>query len=275
MSQQDKMGTISILGAGWLGLPLGAALVRRGFAVKGSTTREEKRPLLEKEGLQAFLIRVEEELLMSPANEDFFRSDVLFINIPPGRRRPDVADAFPRQLKSIVDQAIGKGVQKIIFVSSTSVYASEGQMAREEDELAPETASGIALKRSEEYLQQQKVDWVILRLAGLVGGDRKAGRFFAGRKDIAGGLSPVNMVHRDDCIAVISQILLQQKWGQIFNVCADEHPSRSDFYTAQAHKQGFELPTFTANYKSHKIVSNEKVKRELQYTFLHPDPMAF
>ena len=33
--------TITILGCGWLGLPLAKALVKAGYQVKGSTTREE------------------------------------------------------------------------------------------------------------------------------------------------------------------------------------------------------------------------------------------
>ena len=36
------MTKISILGCGWLGLPLAKAIVENGFSVKGSTTSSEK-----------------------------------------------------------------------------------------------------------------------------------------------------------------------------------------------------------------------------------------
>jgi 3-hydroxyisobutyrate dehydrogenase-like beta-hydroxyacid dehydrogenase len=50
------MTQISILGCGWLGLPLAKALLENGFAVKGSTTSQEKLSVLENSGIQPFLI---------------------------------------------------------------------------------------------------------------------------------------------------------------------------------------------------------------------------
>ncbi|MEO1513407.1 MAG: SDR family oxidoreductase [Bacteroidota bacterium] len=270
-----KTPSISILGAGWLGLPLGSRLHEQGYQVKGSTTRAERVSLLQENGLEAYQLKADDQL-QGDGWTDFLRSDVLFLNIPPGRRRPDVANAFPRQVRQIVETAKGVGVGKVMFVSSTSVYASEGQLAKEEDVLRPETASGIALKECESYLRNEaSLEVLILRMAGLVGGDRKAGRFFAGRKDIPGGASPVNMVHRDDCIEIICRLLQGDQWGEVFNVCADEHPSRADFYKAQATKDGFEPPTFLPDQKAHKIVSNEKLKRFLSYQYQWPDPMHF
>ena len=71
----------------------------------------------------------------------------------------------------------------------------------------------------------------------------------AGKKNLPGGQSPVNMVHRDDAIQVIAQIIASETWNETFNVCADEHPTRSLFYTAQAQKEGLEVPTFLAEAK--------------------------
>ena len=38
--------TITILGCGWLGLPLAQTLVKEGYSVKGSTTTEDKLEVL-------------------------------------------------------------------------------------------------------------------------------------------------------------------------------------------------------------------------------------
>ena len=46
MSQKDE---ISIMGCGWLGLPLAAQLVKAGYNVKGSTTTPEKLEVLQAE----------------------------------------------------------------------------------------------------------------------------------------------------------------------------------------------------------------------------------
>ncbi|WP_396187155.1 hypothetical protein [Flavobacterium sp.] len=53
------MTQISILGCGWLGLPLAKALLENGFAVKGSTTSQEKLSVLENSGIQPFIIALE------------------------------------------------------------------------------------------------------------------------------------------------------------------------------------------------------------------------
>ena len=52
------MKKISILGCGWLGLPLAKSLIEKGFSIKGSTTSEEKLQVLQNAGIQPFLISI-------------------------------------------------------------------------------------------------------------------------------------------------------------------------------------------------------------------------
>ena len=54
--------TITILGCGWLGLPLAKALVKAGYSVKGSTTREENLETLREAGLEPFLVELDPEV---------------------------------------------------------------------------------------------------------------------------------------------------------------------------------------------------------------------
>jgi len=268
--------TISIIGCGWLGLPLGAFLVEKGFDVKGSTTRQEKLSLLEESGITPFLIKVGDDLERKNIDA-FFQSKILFINIPPGRRCPDVENVYPKEIKNLIEKAKTGAVEKIIFISSTTVYGNSNDLVTEKETTNPDTSSGKALVQIEEFLKTEKrFKTTILRMAGLVGGNRKAGRFLAGKKNVPNGSARVNLVHRDDCIRLIDQIIEQEQWNEIFNVCSDEHPTRQEFYIQQAKKQGFEAPEFLENDKpSFKIVSNEKLKKALKYSFLHPDPMQF
>ncbi len=266
---------ISIIGCGWLGYPLALFLQKKGWTICGSSRSDEKLRLLEQHKIRPFKINVSDRL--HGDYKGFFKSEILIINIPPGRRNPEVVKDHTRQIQAIIQAAKEGKVEKILFVSSTGVYGNENRVMTEVDKLNPVRKSGIALEIIEKSLLKQKTfQTTIVRMAGLVGGERKAGRFLAGKKDIANGGAPINMVHRDDCIAVIYEIIRQEKWGDIFNVCADKHPSRKDFYTAQALKDGFEPPHFadegTGDYK---IISNEKVKRVLDYTFQYPDPMQF
>ena len=55
------MRQISILGCGWLGLPLAKSLLEKGFSVKGSTTTSEKIIVLENHGIAAYQIELSEQ----------------------------------------------------------------------------------------------------------------------------------------------------------------------------------------------------------------------
>jgi len=269
------MSKISIIGCGWLGLPLGQSLVEKDYKVNGSTTSVEKIPLLKSVGIIPFLIKLNPELTGENI-PDFFDTEVLIINIPPRRRREHVEQIHFEEIKNVIDAAVNAQVSKIIFCSSTGVYADNNQVATEDDTPQPGTSSTKALVRIENYLRARPtIQKTIVRLSGLVGGSRKAGRFLAGKKDVANGDALVNLVHRQDCIQVIEEIIQQGVWEETFNVCADVHPTRKDFYTQQALKQGFEPPTFKKDLPRYKIVSNQKVKAALNYSFLYSDPKQF
>ncbi len=267
---------ISIIGCGWLGLSLGKNLVENNFVVKGSTTREEKLKEIEGAGIEAFQIKVEDRII-GENTDHFFDTDILFLNIPPGRRRTDVAEAYPKEIKLVLDAAHKSGVKKVILASSTGVYANTGSTVTEDNDPQPSTQSGKALQKAEESLKQYSdMKYLILRFAGLVGGERKAGKWFAGKKGVPNGLARVNMVHREDCIAIVKALIEKDRWNTIFNVVADEHPTRIDFYKAQCLKDGFDPPSFLNESDGQfKVVSNQKIKSFLNYKLSHPDPCNF
>lgn len=278
-TQNDKtlIQTISILGCGWLGLPLGQTLARAGYTVKGSTTTTDKLLTLTEAGISPFLIKAGDNL-EGDNLRDFFQTDLLFVNIPPGGRRdPDVEETYPRKVKAIVEMAMRMEVPELVFVSSTGVYGNDNTTLDESAALNPSTASGRALVVIERYLQLLRAPRsTVLRMGGLVGSSRKPGRFLAGKKDIPNGEAPVNLVHLDDCIGLIQSLIEQEAFGHTLNVVADGHPTRAAFYTAQAEKEGLEPPTFKGNKElAYKIISNERAKTLLGYTFRHPDPMTF
>ncbi|MCB9082451.1 MAG: SDR family oxidoreductase [Lewinellaceae bacterium] len=278
---QPTLTTISILGAGWLGLPLGRELTEAGYFVKGSTTRTEKLPELTAAGIEGFLLRLEEDLpaKLSADWQAFLASEVLIITLPPGRRDAEMIIHYPRRIAAILEAARQAGqVKKILFTSSTSVYGEANGWVSEKTIPLPNTDSGKALLIAEQGLREQaKIEVTILRLAGLVGPGRPAGRFLAGRQDLPHGQQRVNMVHQDDCIGVIQAVIEQDAWRETFNVCADEHPTKASYYPHRAQLEGFEVPSFAHDevQAEGKIVDNTYVKRKLTYTFRHPDPMTF
>lgn len=272
----SKVRSISILGAGWLGLPLGAALVEKGYTVKGSTTRPEKQDRIREAGISPYLIEIGSEEMAGRAS-GFFETDLLFVNIPPRRRDPDLANRYPARMQIVLEQIIKQEIPYCIFISSTGVYPDTNGLVDESLTLKPTSTSGRALLQAERIFRDPPIlHTTILRLAGLVGGQRQPGRWLAGKKQLPNGEAPVNLVHRADCIAIIIQLIEGGIWNETFNICADEHPRRRDYYPQQAKKLGLEPPVFQPESGADfKLISNQKIKDRLGYTFTWPDPGDF
>ena len=265
--------TISILGCGWLGLPLGIYLKQKGFQVKGSVTLEEMLPGLEEAGISPSLLVLSPELTGKNL-ESFFACDVLIVNFPP-ERRPDIEEYLPAQIKSLIACITKFKIPKVLFVSSTSVYPDVNREVFEDENLLPAKGSGRALKAVEDMLLKEKsFATTVLRFGGLVGYDRLPGNYLAAKKEVSNADVPVNLIHRDDCIEIIYQLIRQEVWGEVFNACADEHPLRRDYYVRAAELVGIEPPVFSSEGTSrYKIINSEKLKASLHYTFTYPDPL--
>ena len=134
---------ISILGCGWLGLPLAQTLLGRGYIVKGSTTQEEKLATLEERGITPYLIRFSPQI-NDDYQADFFDSEVLIVNIPP-KRNEEVIEVYPRQIASLLRAIERSPMKKVLFVSSTSVYPNVNRLVQESDTSENVKASGRAL----------------------------------------------------------------------------------------------------------------------------------
>ena len=262
-----KSKTISILGCGWLGYPLAINLQTSGWAVKGSSTSESKLKMLSKHQIEPFQINLNDNINEIP--NSFLESEYLVINIPPSKL-DDALNQY-KKLSSILNNC---PIEKVLFISSTSAYHSENLLANEEDtDTLPESHNRtISFER---IFQGLNKDVTILRLAGLVGPKRHPGRFFANGKSLTHPNMPVNLIHLTDCIGIIKQILERNCWNEIFNGCADTHPSKREFYTKATHKLGTTININESDtIADGKKVSNKKVKTTLNYQFQYPDLMS-
>ena len=272
--------TISILGCGWLGFPLGQSLLRHGYEVKGSTTTESKFEIIRKNGIKPFLLSVPETINDS-SNDDFWDSDSLFLNIPPERGNSNLEVTYPEKIKSVCDRILNTDsdnrIKQVIFASSTSVYPSEEGIYSEEDADLSNTArsSGKAILKAEKLLQDYtEFNTVILRFGGLYGYDRHPVRYLAGKEDLSSPYKPVNLIHQDDCIKIVRKFLESDTVSGVFNAVSDGHPPRETFYQSAADHFSVELPTFDSSTESiNRVISNEKLKREMNYKFIYPNPL--
>lgn len=268
---------IAIIGFGWLGQPLGESLRAAGHEVVGTVTSPEKAQALSAKGLTAEVLDLSDEV--SQDLTGFFDgTDVCILNFPPGRN----ADAQGRQQDV---QAYGKAALKaaglfpsgtrFIFTSSTGVYPDHLANAAEDGFDRASLAGTNSMAYAEEALYRALgARLTIVRLSGLIGGDRHIGKYFAGRKNIPGGDAPVNLVHQADCVRLIERIIDRAAWGEIFNACASEHPSRRDYYTWYCEQLGMELPEFPAEEDpaAGKRIDNTRSKEMLDFTYRYDDP---
>lgn len=263
--------TISILGCGWLGLPLAKFLIKKGCSVKGSSPTPENLLTMAKDGITPFRIFFDPEI-NSDFDASFFDSEILIINFPP-KRREDIEEFHPQQFKALIKQVRLSSIKKVIFISSTSVYANLNRIVTEADDQIPEKNSGKALRIVENMLlTQEEFQTSIIRFGGLIGYDRKPGRFFSKMKNAVEGDSPVNLIHQDDCINIISHVIDNNLWGEIYNACCPEHPTRKEFYVEAAKIGGFEIPKFVETQNSFKIISSAKLKKT-NYKFKYTNPI--
>jgi nucleoside-diphosphate-sugar epimerase len=265
--------TVSILGCGWLGTALGKSLLRKGWNVKGSTSSSQSYNDLEMTGISTFYVKVKPKGVEVDYNS-FFSTDVLIVSIPP-TRTDCVEESYPQKISQIAQKAEEIGITKVLFISSTSVYESQNKEVREGDEGSPEKQSGRALIEAEKVLTENpKFQTTVIRFGGLIGYDRNPAKFLRYKPEVAGE-TPVNLIHRDDCVGIITQIIEKDIWGETFNASSPEHPVKRDFYSKAAKISELPAPVFTKMQENYKIVNSDKIIKALDYTFKYQSPMDY
>ena len=264
------MEQISILGCGWLGLPLAEHLIQKGFLVKGSTTSPNRVGELESKEIEAFIIELSPEEVSGDYKGFLENSKTLIIDIPP-KLRGENPESFVGKMKTFIQKAVlNSSVENLLFISSTSVYGEEAITVTEETIEQPETLSGKELLETESFLQQQTAfKTTILRFGGLIGGSRNPAKSLSGKSNIATPNAPINLIHQDDCIGIITAIIEQGFWGEKLNASAPFHPTRKEYYVSKAEELGLPLPQFEENDASGKVIDSSKLIKELGYSFIH------
>ncbi len=259
---------ISILGSGWLGLPLAKDLLNKGHIIKGTTTTLENLQLLTAEGIIPYQIKLFEEGVQGDISSFLNDSEILIIDIPPGLRK-DPTENFIAKIGRLKDQVDRSPLRHLIFVSSTSVFEDREDMPvyTEDDEPNGTQVNSVQLKGTEKLIFSENYLTSIIRFGGLYGPGRHPVNYLSGRKNIKNPGAPVNLIHRDDCIGLINGVLGSGLSG-IFHGVNPEHPLKGEYYKAIALAKNLAIPQFDQSIPSKgKIISSVRVKDELEYTF--------
>ena len=272
----SKMKQISILGCGWLGLPLAKVLISNGFLIKGSTTSEEKLSGLAEDGINPFLVALDSKRISGAVDDFLFGSETLIINIPPQLRGKNSETTTPEEkvfvskMKALIPHIEKSTIQNILFVSSTSVYGQVNGNITEETFPKPDTESGKQLLEVEMLLQNNNTfKTTILRFGGLIGEDRNPVKFLAGKQNLENPDTPINFIHQEDCIGIILKIITSNSWDEIYNGVSPFHPTKENYYTQKATELSLPLPQFDHSKTSlGKLIMSTKIETVLGYSFI-------
>ena len=145
---------------------------------------------------------------------------------------------------------------QVIFLSSTSFYSGKALVVQ-----------------GEELIKKLHEKVLILRLSGLMGYDRIAGKYTAGKTKEHDAL--LNYVHRDDVVKIIGLCIEGDVRFETFDVTAPQHPKLSVVYAQNAKAFSWEDTYFESDEVLGRVISSEKLVAYLGYEFLKPDPLEF
>jgi nucleoside-diphosphate-sugar epimerase len=275
---------VLIVGCGYVGLPLGAELVKQGHEVFGLRRSPGAEADLEAAGIKLLIgdITKPEQLTQLPASYDWVVNCVS----ASGGGAEEYREVYLQGTRNLIEWLGAAPPKKFVYTSSTSVYGqNDGSLVKENSPTEPAVETGKVLVETERVLieaaREGKFPAVILRLAGIYGPDR--GHWFKqylkNEARIEGsGARILNMIHRDDVAGVIIAALKSGRPGEVYNAVDDEPVSQLHFFQWLSGPLGKELPPSApedaeAGCKrgvTNKKVSNRRLKMELGYQFKYP-----
>jgi len=249
------MKSVSIFGCGWVGKAL-LPLLDNNYKVLASVQSQNSFDALE----------CANKYLLNESNQffapDFYKSDTLIIAIPP-------RGAYLQTIKILCTYI--KDSTQIILLSSTSVYPQTEGIVDENDTKYVKNPS--LMLETEQFLQKNHQKTLILRLGGLMGYKRIAGKYTAGKTLEADAF--INYVHRDDVVAIIKMFIDKQICEDVVNIVAPTLVSKKTIYDKNALQFNFEKTYFSSNVFKGKRVSAAKIQKKYAYNFIYPEAIFF
>ncbi|MDQ7085625.1 MAG: hypothetical protein Q9M36_12255 [Sulfurovum sp.] len=180
----------------------------------------------------------------------FYAADVLIIAIPPS---DDSLESIEDALYSVsLNEVL---ITQVILLSSISFYDDKKSIVEVEE---------LVVSKDEKS--------VILRLGGLMGYDRIAGKYTQG-KTIED--TPTNYVHRDDVVGIIESVIEQKMEHRTFNVVAPVQSTKKEIFTQNAKQYNFDETHFSEMIGKHNVYTPEILCDILGYSFKKEDVKDF
>nr|WP_276599770.1 NAD-dependent epimerase/dehydratase family protein [Nannocystis sp. SCPEA4] len=272
---------VAVVGAGFLGAPVAAALAATADSSVLTTTRSGTWPNGHvPEGIEVRAL----DVVAASAGEIaavLAGASALVVCYAPGKQQ-DRRDLYIEGTRRLLAAAAALPLTRLVYTSSTSALPDRDAWLDDDCPDWPDEPRGRVQREAEELVREACVrhdlPWTILRLAGLYGPGRELFRLYRGAPDdgvLPGdGMQPTNLVHRDDAVqAVLAALALPPDRRGVVNVVDDDHTPRREIFARLAELAGrppprWERPATAAAIG--KRVANARLKELLRVKLLHP-----
>lgn len=261
---------VSIIGCGWLGLPLAKTMISKNFVVKGSTTSKEKLELLKSTGIQPYIVNLNENEIVGNYSGFLDESEIIVINIPPGLRKNPEKNHV-KEIRNLVEAIEKSTISKVLYISSTSVFKDDFSFPLITNQTKPNSNANGAkqlIEIEQMLITNTNFKTTILRFGGLFNECRHPAKYLSGKTEISNPEAPINLIHKKDCIEIISRLIKNDIWNVTLNASYPTHPTKKEYYTQYCKKHNLKLPQFKISENSRgKTIDSSKLVQLLNYTF--------
>lgn len=210
-----------IVGCGFTGLELAQRLTFKGLPVAGTTRSIQNATVIRSRGASVIVMDAADP---SPLKDVLGRLHAVVYMVPP--QEGDGGSTIDHTSK-MLELARDSGVERFIYVSSTSVYGDHGGgVVDEHSPCQPDSPRGTIRRAIELEVLGSGLPAVVVRPAGIYGPGRSMlHRLATGRyRLVDGGHAVTNRIHVADLATLLERCLTKSEPGSIYLGC-DAQPT--------------------------------------------------
>lgn len=270
-------GVLFCFGLGYSAGVLARRLAADGWQVRGTTRSPAKAETFRSEGFTVDLF--DRDRPLGDARRSLAGVTHVLTSIAPDEQGDPVLEAHE------ADLAACPTLRWVGYLGTTAVYGDrQGGWVDETSELRPAQPRAIRRAATERAWQASGLPVHLFRLAGIYGPGRSAlDDLRAGTaRRIAKPGQVFSRIHVEDIATVVAASMARPNPGAAYNVCDDEPASGADVTGYAAELMGIEPPPVVpyeeaelspmarSFYADNRRVRNDRIKRELGVTLVHP-----
>jgi len=265
---------ILIGGCGWLGLALGASLVRRGHEVVGIRRSPAAAEKMDALGIRPLIL----DLLRPGAADDLpgKMEAVVASQAAGGGGAENYRRTYVDATRILLDHAESRGASRFVYTGSTGVFGqTDGSDVDETSPTLPARPTAERLVEAEGQVLGRR--GTVVRLSGLYGPGRlgvvervRQGRLALG----PGDQRYMNHCHLRDAVATVEAALLRGRPGAVYHASDAESLRVRELVPWVAERLGIAAPSRTAPGASeppaHRRILAAATRRELDLRPIYP-----